>query len=86
MDINKSFKIKVKRRTPIPMSSKSFSLKSLFSYLEELDEKLQQQDQLIKSLSEKLDSKTSVQEMATFQLEIKQEIDQIKSDITTIIG
>jgi hypothetical protein len=68
------------------MSSKSFSLKSLFSYLEELDDKLKQQDELIKSLQKQLDSKASIQEIITHESEVKAELDQIKSDIKTIIG
>ena len=87
MDIKRSLKLSYKKRTPIPnMSSKSFSLKSLFNYLEELDTKIHQQDELIKSLTEKLDSKTSIQEMATHESEVKAELDQIKSDIKMIIG
>ncbi len=91
MDIKRSLKLSYKRRRrpPIPNMSqpyKSFSLKSLFSYLEELETKLQQQHEMIKALTQQVETKVSISELGQHELEVSQQIDQIKSDIKSIIG
>lgn len=74
-------------------SGKTFSLKSLFGYLEQLDGKLSGLESKLNDVQGRisnvevgLDNKATITEIATHQNEVKAELDDIRQSIAELIG